>query len=139
MRRLLQMITAGLFALSVLAAGCADEKLPPRPQPPKNATGAPETRVAPKPRVQVFTGTIVAVDESTGSLTVKGSKSEMDFRVRKKARKQLEGLRLGDKLLVKHVDRTALSIVKLRTGNSALALEGKKVSRRETDPPRVAL
>ncbi len=128
MGTLLRLITAGLFTLSVLAAGCADETLPPRPQPPKNASAAPEKRAAPKPRVQVFTGTIVAVDESAGSLTLKGSKSEMDFLVGRKARKQLEGLRLGDKLLVKHVDRTALSIVKLRMSNSALALEGKKMS-----------
>ncbi len=128
MRRLLRAITAALFALSVLGAGCADEKLSPPPRLPKNATAAPEKRAVPKPRVQVFTGTIVAVDESAGSLTLRGSKSEMDFRVRRKARKQLEGLRLGDKLLVKHVDRTALSVVKLRTSNSALALEGKKVS-----------
>ncbi len=139
MKRLFPAIVAGMLALAVLGAGCGDAKLPARAQPPKNANAAEKRRVAPKPRVQVFTGTIVAVDEATGSLTLKGSKSEMDFHVHRKARKQLEGLRLGDKMLVKHVDQTALSIVKLRTSSSASAPEGEKVSRREIDPSRVAL
>ncbi len=76
MRRLLPLIAVVVFSLPVLAGGCADEKLPPRPQSRKNATAAAKGAAAPKPRVQVFTGTIVAVDETAGTLTLKGAKAE---------------------------------------------------------------
>ncbi len=138
MRRLIPVIIAAVFALSALAAGCANEKLPARPQPPKKETAATEKNGAPKPRVKVFTGTIVAVDEKAGTLTLKGPKREMEFQVGKNVKKQLDGLRIGDKLIVKHVDETALSIVKLHSSSSALGLEEKKLSRGETDPSRVA-
>ena len=127
MRRLFPVIIAGVFALSVFSAGCTSEKVPPKPQPPKKDTAVTARKGAPKPRVQLFTGTIMAVDETAGTLTLKGPKREMDFQVGNKAKKQLDGLKIGDKLVVKHVDETALSIVKLRTSNSALALEQKKV------------
>ena len=138
MRRLFQVITAGAFAFSIFAAGCTNETLPPQPQPPKKETAVTEKKGAQKPRVKLFTGTIVAVAETAGTLTLKGSKREMDFQVRNEVKKQLDGLKIGDKLIVKHVDEIALSIVKLRTSNSALALEEKKVSCREIDPSRVA-
>ena len=128
MRRLFPMITAGVLALSIFAAGCGNEKLPRQAQPSKKETAVAQKKAAPKPRVKVFTGTIVAVDEKAGTLTLKGPKREMDFQVPKDAKKQLDGLKIGDKLIVKHVDEIALSIVKLRASNSALALEGKKVS-----------
>ena len=127
MRKLIPVITAVVFASAIFAAGCANEKSAPPRQPPKKAPAVAENKSAPKPRVKVFTGTIVAVDETAGTLTLKGRKSEMEFQVGKKAKKQLDGLRLGDKLIVKHVDETALSIVKLRT-SSALAFKEKNVS-----------
>ncbi len=138
MRRRLSLIAAVLIVLPVLGAGCTGGKSIPQPQPPTRERAPAAGKGAPKARVQVFTGTIVAVDESAGTLTLKGSKSEKDFRIRGEARKQLCGLRLGDKMIVKHVDRTALSVVKLRTSNSAMALEEKKVSCRELDRSSVA-
>lgn len=138
MRKLFPVIAAGVFALSIFAAGCTNEKLPPQPQHPKKETAVTGKKGAPKPRVKLFTGTIVAVDETAGTLILKGPKGEMDFQVRKEVKKQLDGLKIGDKLIVKHVDEIALSLVKLRTSNSALALEEKKVSLGEIDPSRVA-
>ena len=127
MSKLFPVITAVVFALSIFAAGCTNEKSPPQPQPPKKETAVTEKKGPPKPRVKLFTGTIVALDETAGTLTLKGSKREMDFQVRKKVKKQLDGLKIGDKVIVKHVDEIALSIVKPRTSNSALPLEEKKV------------
>ncbi len=128
MKRLFPVIIAGVFALSVFLAGCTSEKVTPSPRPPKKDTAVTARKGGPKPRVQLFTGTIVAVDETAGTLTLKGPKTERDFQVGKKAKQQLDGLKIGDKLVVKHVDETALSIVKLRSGSSALVLEEKKAS-----------
>lgn len=128
MRRLFPVIIAGVFALSVFAAGCTGEKAPPNTRSPKKDTAVTARKGDPKPRVQLFTGTIVAVDETAGTLTLKGPKTERDFQVGKKAKKQLDGLKVGDKLVVKYVDEIALSIVKLRSGSSALVLEEKKAS-----------
>ncbi len=131
-----RLITAVVLALAIVAAGCANEKSPSPPQPPKTAPQAAKKKAPPKQRLKVFTGTIVAVDQDAGTVTLKGPKTEMEFQVDEKAKKQLDGLRLGDKLIVKHVDETALSIVKLRASSSALALREKKVSWVWTVPGR---
>ncbi len=138
MRKPISLIAAVVFILPVLGAGCTVGKSTPQTQAPKKESAPAAAKGAPKPRVQVFTGTIVAVDESAGTLILKGSKKENEFRVPGKARKQLLGLRLGDKLIVKHVDRTALSVVKLRTSNTASAPEEKTVTSRDFDRSSVA-
>ncbi len=128
MKRLIRVITAVVFALGLLTAGCATEKSPPPLRSPKKVPPAAEQKRAPKSRVKVFTGTILAVDQTAGTVILKGPKSEMEFQVGEKERKQLTGLRLGDKLIVKHIDDMALSIVKLRASSSALAFKERKVS-----------
>jgi hypothetical protein len=75
----------------------------------------------------LFTGTIEALDEEAGTLTLKGPKGAMDFQVHAKVKEQLDDLRIGDKVIVKHVDEIALAIVKPRTSKSALIMEEKRV------------
>jgi hypothetical protein len=129
MRKLFHLIAAATFALSIVAGGCAKEKSPPPPQPAKKETSATVKTAAPKPkpRVKLFTGTIEALDEAAGTLTLKGPKGEMDFQVREKVKEQLDDLKIGDKVIVKHVDEIAIAIVKPRTSKSALILEEKRV------------
>ena len=129
MRKPFHMIAAAAFALSIVAGGCAKENSPPRPQPAKKEAPGTARTAAPKPkiRVKLFTGTIEALDEAAGTLTLKGPKGEMDFQVHAKVKEQLDDLEIGDKVIVKHVDEVALAIVKPRTGKSALMLEEKRV------------
>ena len=78
--------------------------------------------------MKLFTGTIVALDESAGTLTVKAPKgATRGFQARENVKKQLDGLKIGDKVIVKHIDEVALSIVKPRTSSSALVREEKKL------------
>ena len=129
MRKPFHMIAAAAFALSIVAGGCAKENSPPRLQPAMKETSgtAKTTAPKPKPRVKLFTGTIEALDEAAGTLSLKGPKSEMDFQVPAKVKVQLDDLEIGDKVIVKHVDEVALAIVKPRTSKSALILEEKRV------------
>jgi ABC-type sugar transport system substrate-binding protein len=129
MRKRFHMIAAAAFALLIVAGGCAKEKPPPQPQPAKKETSETAKTVAPKPKphAKLFTGTIEAVDEAAGTLTLKGPKGAMDFQVHEKAKDQLDDLKIGDKVIVKHVDEIALAIVKPRTSKSALICEEKKV------------
>jgi hypothetical protein len=60
----------------------------------------------------LFTGTIEALDAAAGTLTLKGPRGERRFQVHGKVREQLDGLDIGDKVIVKHTDEMALSIVK---------------------------
>lgn len=124
MKKLFPVLAAAAFALSIVAGGCTKDKSPPPPQPAKKAISGTEKNAAPKPRVKLFTGTIEALDEEAGTLTLKGPKGEMRFQAREKVKKQLDGLNIGDKVIVKHVDEIALSIVKPRTSRNALALVG---------------
>jgi len=134
MKKRFPVIAAMAFALSIFSAGCTGEKSPPKPQPPKKETVVPEKKDAPKSSVKLFIGTIVALDETSGTLTLKGPKGAMDFQAREKVKKQLEGLKIGDKVIVKHIDEIALAIVKRRTSDSPPPLEEKKAPSGEIDP-----
>src|SRR5512141_1817204 len=120
MRKLFPVLAAVAFALSIVAGGCAKEKSPPQPPPAGKAIAGTEKNAAPKPHVKLFTGRIEALDAAAGTLTLKGPKGERRFQVHEKVKEQLDGLKIGDKVIVKHVDEIALSIVKPRTSKNAL-------------------
>jgi len=127
MRKLFPLLAAAAFALSIVAGGCAKDKSPPQIQPAKKEVAGTEKKAAPKPRAKLFTGTIEDLDETAGTLTLKGPKGQMRFQTRKKVKEQLVGLEIGDKVIVKHVDEIALSIVKPRTSKCALAWKENEV------------
>ena len=127
MRKLFPVLAAAAFALSIVAGGCAKDKSPPQPQPAKKEIAGTEKKAAPKPRAKLFTGTIEELDEEAGTLTLKGPKGEMRFQTREKVKEQLDGLEIGDKVIVKHDGKTALSIVRPRTSKCALAWNGNEV------------
>ena len=125
------MLATVAFALSLVAGGCAKEKSPPQPQPAKKEIARTEKKAVPKPRVKLFAGTIEALDEEAGTLTLKGPKGTMRFHAHGKGKKQLDDLDIGDKVIVKHVDMIPLSIVRPRTSKSVLARMPSPV----IDPP----
>jgi hypothetical protein len=130
MRKLFPVIAAAALALSISAGGCAKEKPPPPPPPAKEAVAGAgaEKKAAPKPRPKLFTGTIEELDEAAGTVTLKGPKGgERRFHAGKKEKDQLDGLEIGDKVIVKHVDNIVLSIVKPRTSRYALPWDENEV------------
>ena len=126
MRKLLQVLAAAAFALPIVAGGCAKDKSPPLLQPAKKEVAGTVKKAAPKPHAKLFTGTIEDLDEAEGTLTLKGPKGEMRFQTHKKVKEQLDGLEIGDKVIVKHYDRIAISIVKPRTSKCVLAWKENK-------------
>ena len=84
--------------------------------------------------MKFFTGTIETLDAAAGTLTLKGPKGERRFQVREKVKEQLDGLNIGEKVIVKHVDEIALSIVKPRTGSNALERKEKEGAVKEVGP-----
>ena len=134
MGKLFPVLAAAAFALSIVAGGCSKEKSPHQPKPAKKAIAGTEKNAAPKPRVKLFTGTIEALDAAAGTLTLKGPKGERRFQVHEKVKAQLDGLNIGDKVIVKHVDEFALSVVKPRTGNNALDKKEKGGAVKEAAP-----
>ena len=120
MRKPVTALAAATFALLIVAGGCAKEPPPAPPQSAKKAVAGTEKKPAPKPRAKLFTGTIEELDEAAGTVTLMGPKGEMRFKTLEKAKDQLDGLEIGDKVIVKHVDNVVLSIVKPRTSKFAL-------------------
>lgn len=120
------VLAAAAFALSIVAGGCAEETSPPRPQPAGKAVEGTGKSAAPKPHVKLFTGKIEAMDPASGTLTLKGPKGEMRFQAHEKVRERLDGLKIGDKVILKHVDEIVLSIVKIRTSRDALDRKEKE-------------
>jgi hypothetical protein len=124
MKKAFHMLASTAFALSILAAGCTEGTSPPPPRPAqKEMTTTEKETAAPKPRAKLFTGTIEDLDETTGTFILKGPAGERRFHARKQVLEQLDGLEIGDKVIVKHIDETALSIVKPRTSKSAYVLK----------------
>ena len=128
------IIAAAAFALSIVAGGCAKEKSPPQPQPARKVIEGTERNAAPMPHVKLFTGTIETLDAAAGTLTLKGPKGERRFQVHGKVKEQLDGLIIGDKVIVKHVDEVVLSIVKPRTSRNALDGKVKEDALKELGP-----
>jgi hypothetical protein len=134
MRKLFPVLAAAAFALLIVAGGCAKEKSPPQPQPARKAIAGTEKNASPKPHVKLFTGTIEALDAAAGTLTLKGPMGERRFQVHEKVKERLDGLKIGDKVIVKHVDEIALSIVKPRTSRNALDRKEKEDAVKEVAP-----
>ena len=112
MRHLFSLLAAATFALSIVAGGCAKEQAPPPSEPAKKESAAAVTKPAPKPRVKLFTGTIEVLDAAAGTLTLKGPRGGRRFKVHEEVKEQFNGLKIGDKVIVKHAGEVALSIVK---------------------------
>jgi hypothetical protein len=112
MRKIFSVLAAAAFALSIVAGGCAKEKAPSPPEPAKKESAAIETKTASEHQVKLFTGTIEVLDAAAGTLTLKGPRGERRFQVREEVKEQLDGLNIGDKVIVKHTGQMALSIVK---------------------------
>ena len=134
MRKQFPVLAAAAFALSIVAGGCTKEKSPPQPQPARKAIVGTEKNAAPKLHVKLFTGRIETLDAAAGTLTLKGPKGERRFRAHEKVKEQLDGLNIGDKVIVKHVDEIALSILKPRTSRNALDRKEKDDAVNEVGP-----
>ena len=115
------MFAAAAFALLIVAGGCAKEKSPPQSPPEKKEIAGAKRKAVPKPSVKLFTGTIEVLDEKAGTLTLKGPKGTMRFQANENVKKQFDSLDIGDKVIVKHSDKIAISIVRPRTGRRAIA------------------
>lgn len=91
MKRRLSVLVALALVLSVAAAATAE-------------TGK-------APRAKRLTGTVEAVDAAAGTLAVKGKKDSVSLRAGDKV--ELEGIAVGDKVLVKYSGETASSVRKV--------------------------
>jgi len=134
MRKLFPMLAVAAFSLSIVAGGCAKEKSPPQPQSARKASAGTEKKAAPKPHVKWFTGTIEVLDASAGTLTVKGPSGERRFQVPGKVKEHLDGLEIGDKVIVKHTDGMAISIVKPGANINAQTSQEKEGAVKEMGP-----
>lgn len=122
---LLTLLAAAALSLPAAAPAQNNTASPPTPAPKETAPLSREPKTAPRVNVSWYTGTIEALDPAAGTLTVRNRKrGPMTFKAEGKARKDVEGLKVGDKVVVRHSDGTALSIVK--PGAKMKAAEGKE-------------
>ena len=83
------------------AAPAAQKAPATAPAAEKKAAPAAEKKAA-RPKAQLFTGTVEAVDAAAGTLTVKGKKGNVQLKAGGKV--VLGDLKVGDKVVVKHAD-----------------------------------
>ena len=134
MRILFPVTAAAAFILLIVAAGCTGEKAPSPPGPPERIGTATGTKTAPKIGMKWFSGTIEELDASAGTFTLKGPKGTVEFQAEGRARKELDGMKIGDRVIVKHTGETAHSIVKPGATRKVPAGKEKEVPAKAVDP-----
>lgn len=125
MRKLLAVFVAAAFTLSLAAVALADKHMSPAkpaepaaPAAPAKAAEPAKKEVAKKgPKSLQLAGTVEAVDAKAGTVTVKGKKSSVSLKAGEKVK--LDGIAVGDKVLVKYVGDTASSVNKVPAKKAA--------------------
>ncbi len=128
MKKLLSVIVAAAFALSLAAVVVAAEKPAPAPagapakaEPAKKADPA---KKATKGKARRIAGTIESLDAAAGTFSVKGKKGTVDLKAGEKVK--LGDFAVGDKVLVKYSEGTASSVKKVTEKKKAAHKAMKK-------------
>ena len=104
---------AASLLLSSGVPGWAQEKAAPAAEAGRKETSAQERKAPAKPAASFFTGAVESLDAEKGTLTVRSRKGIVrSFTADEKARGQMKSLKAGDRVVVKSLEGTALSIVK---------------------------
>jgi Cu/Ag efflux protein CusF len=110
MKRGFVYVLVVLFALSVGVGAMAQEKAPAKAKPEKAAAKAKPG--AKRERVVNLTGTVEAVDMANRVVTIKGSKGRViDLKVGEEA-KNLDQVKVGDKVVAKYYESIAYRLKK---------------------------
>lgn len=129
MRKLLSVFVAMAFVLSLAAVATAEVKkaepaepaapaAPAKPAEPMKAAEPAKKPAAKKAaKAMQLTGTVEAIDAAAGTLTVKGKKDSVSLKAGEKVR--LEGIAVGDKVLVKYSGDSASSVKKVTAKKAA--------------------
>jgi len=119
MKRIFAVVIAAAFAFSVAGFAAAAERKAAPATAPATEKAAPADKSAPmgekkmekkesKPKAHQITGTIEGINAAAGTLSVKGKKGNVDLKAGEKVK--LGDFKVGDKVVVKHVDATATSV-----------------------------
>jgi hypothetical protein len=139
MKRCFPVLTAVAFVFSAAGFAVAAEKaaapaaVPAAQKAPATAPAA--EKKAARPKAQLFTGTVEAVDVAAGTLTVKGKKGNVDLKAGEKVK--LGDLKVGDKVVVKHADGSASSVKAVNAARAKRAepkAEAKPAAEKKTAP-----
>ncbi len=128
-------------AAAPAAAPAATKAAPTAQKAPATAPAA-EKKAAPaaekkavRPKAQLFTGTVEAVDAAAGTLTVKGKKGNVDLKAGEKVK--LRELKVGDKVVVKHADGSASSVKAVKGARAKPMAEAKPTAEKKAPPAAV--
>jgi Cu/Ag efflux protein CusF len=110
MKRGFVYVLVVLFALAVGVGAMAQEKAPAKAKPEKApAKAKPEAK---RERVVTLTGTVEAIDMANKVVTIKGSKGRVvDLKVGDQA-KNLDQVKVGDKVVAKYYESIAYRLMK---------------------------
>ncbi|WP_353683758.1 hypothetical protein V4D30_07710 [Thermodesulfovibrio sp. 3907-1M] len=132
MKKILAVVMALVFALTVTAAFAQPQAKPA--EPAKKAEPAKPAEPAKKPakeKVKSITGEVTAVDTVGKTITVKSKKQELTIGV---TDEQIKDVKAGDKVVVKYTEKdgklTAKS-VKKAAAKAEKKAKGKKEEKKE--------
>lgn len=141
MKRILALVVALVFALTVTAAFAQQQPAakPAEPakkaEPAKPAEPAKKEEKAAKEKVKQITGEVTAIDTAGKTITVKSKKQELTIGVKED---QIKDIKAGDKVVVKYTEKegklTAKSVKKV-AAKAEKKGEVKKEEKKEEKKP----
>ena len=149
MKRIFAVLAAVAFVFPAAGFAVAAEKgaapaaVPAAQKAPATAPAAvPAAQKAPatekkaaRPKAQLFTGTVEAVDVAAGTFTVKGKKGNVQLKAGGKVK--LGDLKVGDKVVVKHADGSASSVKAVKAARAKRVepkVEAKPTAEKKAPP-----
>jgi len=143
MKKIFAVVMAVAFAFSVVGFAVAAEKAAAPAAAPAAAKTAPAAekaapaaeKKAAKPKATQVTGTVEALDAAAGTFTVKGKKGNVDLKAGEKVK--LGDVKVGDKVVVKYADGTALSVKAVKAPKAKKA-EPKPAAKPMAEPKPAA-
>ena len=125
MKKLLSLVVAAAFALSLATAVVAAEKPAAAPAKAEPAKAEPAKKAV-KAKSKQVTGTIESLDAAAGTFSVKGKKETVGLKAGEKVK--LGEFAIGDKVLVKYAEGTASSVKKVADRKQAAPKAEKKAA-----------
>jgi pyruvate dehydrogenase E2 component (dihydrolipoamide acetyltransferase) len=139
MKKVIALVVAMLFVLSVAGLSFAAEKAAtPAPAEKKEAAPAKKEAAPAKAekkapaKVKQVTGEVVAVDAKAKTLTVKGKKADVVLTADDKAAAKLADVKVGDKVTVKYKETDGKNVATGIVAKKAKA--EKKMEKKEAAP-----
>ncbi len=128
-------VTGRLFAISLLTAACASASMAQTPAPAGGAMVTSEPGKASMVQTVEVSAQVVGIDKATRTLTLKGSKGQVETVVASEAVKNFDQIKLGDVIVARYAQALTLELKKTKGDPGAVVVREGAAGARPGEQP----